>query len=203
MNDVSKLMISDDELQLVCSTAWILTKRKIIDKINLLLGEISEQQKLIIEKEKNWLPDAVVQSTPKIARGENYLQLPYLLLDYPRCFEGENIFAVRTMFWWGNFFSITLHLSGMHKQMFQQNLIENIKYFKQDIFICINENQWQHHFEADNYVAVNKLSKDELERTLEEKHFIKLAVKFPLQSWTAIPAMLDESFAEIIKMLKA
>ena len=55
---------------------------------------------------------AIVQSTPKIAKGENYLQLPYVLLDYPRCFDKENIFAIRTMFWWGNFFSITLHLSG-------------------------------------------------------------------------------------------
>ena len=202
MNDVSKLMLSDDEQQLVCNTAWILTKRKIIDKVNGLLGEISEQQKQIIEKEKNWLPAAVTQSTPKIARGENYLQLPYLLLDYPRCFDGDNIFAVRTMFWWGNFFSITLHLSGNYKPTFQQKIIENIKSVKQDIFICINENQWQHHFEADNYAAVNKLSKDELECIALEKQFIKLAIKFPLHHRDAIPTMLNESFVEIINLLK-
>lgn len=202
MNDVSKLMLSDDEQQLVCNTDWILTKRKIIEKVNGFLGEISEQQKQVIEKEKNWLPAAVVHSTPKIAKGENYLQLPYLLLDYPRCFDGQNIFAVRTMFWWGNFFSITLHLSGDYKEKFQQQIIQNIKSVKQDIFICINENQWQHHFEADNYTSVNKLSKDELECIVVEEQFIKLAIKFPLQYRDAIPAMLHESFTEMIKMLR-
>jgi hypothetical protein len=202
MNTSSKLMLSDDELQLVNNTEWILTKRKIIEKVNLLLGHVSEQQKLFIENEKGWLPDSILKSTPKIAKGENYLQLPYQLLDYPRCFDGDNIFAVRTMFWWGNFFSITLHLSGEYKKIFQQKINENIKSVKQDIFICINENQWQHHFEADNYIEAKKLSEGELLKLIVEKPFIKLALKFPLHPWDAIPLLLDKTFVEIIKMLK-
>jgi hypothetical protein len=202
MNTSSKLMLSDDELQLVNNTEWILTKRKIIEKVNLLLGHVSEQQKLVIENEKGWLPDSILKSTPKIAKGENYLQLPYQLLDYPRCFDGDNIFAVRTMFWWGNFFSITLHLSGEYKKIFQQKINENIKSVKQDIFICINENQWQHHFEADNYIEAKKLSEGELLKLIVEKPFIKLALKFPLHPWDAIPLLLDKTFVEMIKMLK-
>ena len=123
MNSFSKILLSADELQLVNNTDWILTKRKIMHKVTGLLGDISEHQKLMVENESNWLPGEVVQSTPKIAKGENYLQLPYMLLDYPRCFNDGNIFAVRTMFWWGNFFSITLHLSGTYKKTFQQKLI--------------------------------------------------------------------------------
>jgi hypothetical protein len=202
MNTSSKLMLSDDELQLVTDTGLILTKRKIMEKVNGLLCHVSEQQKLVIENEKNWLPTAVVQSTPKIAKGENYLQLPYLLLDYPRCFDNDNIFAVRTMFWWGNFFSITLHLSGTYKEMFQQKIIKKINEVKQDIFVCINENQWQHHFEADNYIEIKKLSEDELVELIVEKAFIKLAIKFPLQPWDAISSLLDKSFIEMIDMLK-
>jgi hypothetical protein len=37
---------------------------------------------------------------------------------------------------------------------------------------------------------------------IPEKQFIKLAIKFPLQPWEAIPAQLDNSFTELIKMLK-
>jgi hypothetical protein len=202
MNSFSKLMFSADELQLVTNTEWILTKRKIMDKVNGLLGDISEQQKMLIKNESNWLPAAVVQSTPKIAKGENYLGLPYLLLDYPRCFSDDHIFAVRTMFWWGNFFSITLHLSGTYKEIFQQKIIENIDAVAQELFICINENQWQHHFEADNYTNIKKLPKDELQHIILEKQFIKLAIKFPLQSWNDIPSLLENSFTEIITMLK-
>ena len=195
-------MLSDDELQLVTNTDWILTKRKIIDKVNGLLVLVAANQQRVIENEKAWLPVAVVLSTPKIARGENYLQLPYLLLDYPRCFDAENIFAVRTMFWWGNFFSITLHLSGIYKEKFQQKIIENIGAVEQDVFICIHENQWQHHFEADNYTAIKELSKEALQDMIIEKQFIKLAIKFPLQPWAALPALLNKSFLEIIKLLK-
>lgn len=202
MNPASKLMLSDEEQQLVNNPGWILTKRIIIDKVNNLLGYLAENQKEVIEKEKDWLPSAVVQSTPKIAKGENYLQLPYVLLDYPRCFEGDNIFTVRTMFWWGNFFSITLHVSGTYKNMFQQKIIGNLFTAKQDIFICIHENQWHHHFEADNYINAKLLSVNELTAIISTKQFVKLAVKFPLHEWNNVTALLDECFNEMIEMLK-
>ena len=202
VNPFSKILLSADEQQLVNNTGWILTKRKITDKVNGLLGEISVRQQAIIEKEKDWLPAAVVQSTPKIAKGENYLGLPYMLLDYPRCFDAEDVLAVRTMFWWGNFFSITLHLSGDYKEMFQQKIIDNIPATKADVFICISENQWQHHFEADNYTAIKNTLKDTLQDMIMQKPFIKLAIKFPLQSWNDIPSLLDDSFTELILMLK-
>ena len=202
MNAFSKILLSADEQQLVNNTEWILTKRIIIEKVNQLLGHISEQQKRVIENEKDWLPDAVIQSTPKIAKGENYLQLPYMLLDYPRCFDGVNVFAVRTMFWWGNFFSITLHLSGAYKEMLQKKIIENVDAVTQEVFICINENQWQHHFGADNYTNIKKLQTNELLDVIIKKTFVKLALKFPLQAWNEIPSLLDDSFNQLITMLK-
>ena len=203
MNHASKLMLSDEELQLVNNPDWILTKRIIIEKVNQFLGALSENQKAVIENEKNWLPLAVVQSTAKISKGENYLQLPYLLLDYPRCFDGENIFAVRTMFWWGNYFSITLQLSGIYKQMFQKKIVEYPDLAKQHFFICINENQWHHHFEADNYIAVKQLANKDLQDIILKKQFVKLSLNFSLRQWNDIPALLDNAFKKIIEILKA
>ena len=202
MNHASKLMLSDEEQQLVNNPDWILTKRIIIEKVNQFLGALSENQKAVIESEKDWLPLAVVQSTAKISKGENYLQLPYLLLDYPRCFDGENIFAVRTMFWWGNYFSITLQLSGIYKQMFQKKIVEYPDLAKQHFFICINENQWHHHFEADNYIAVKQLANKDLQDIILKKQFVKLSLNFSLQQWNDIPALLDNAFKKIIEMLK-
>ena len=202
MNIDPKLMLSDDELQLVTNANWILTKRKVMEKVDQLLGSIAGNQKRVIEKERDWLPGEVVKSEPKIAKGENYLQLPYMLLDYPRCFDAENIFAVRTMFWWGNFFSITLHLSGKYKETFREKIIANIGSVKQGIFICIHENQWQHHFEADNYIDIKQMTIDGLSDAINKKQFIKLGIKFPLQPWAAIPALLDEAFLEMIRLLK-
>jgi hypothetical protein len=202
MNTDPKLMLSDDELQLVSNGEWILTKRRVMEKVDRLLSNVADKQRVVIEVEKDWLPAEVVQSEPKISRGENYLQLPYLILDYPRCFDAENIFAVRTMFWWGNFFSVTLHLSGKYKERFQEKIIQHIGSMQQQIFICIHESQWQHHFEAGNYISVKELSSAGVADTVYKKQFIKLAIKFPLQPWVALPALLDEAFMEMIKLLK-
>ena len=203
MIEFSKLTLSDEEQLLVNNSEWILTKRIIIDKVNQLMGTLSEKQKQVIEKEKAALPLAVVQSTPKISRGENYLQLPYMILDYPRCFDGENIFAIRTMFWWGNFFSITLQLSGIYKKLYEQKIVTNIDSLNKDFFICVNESQWHQHFEKSNYIPLKQFTADAFAKNILNKSFIKIAIQYPLQSWNELAVLLDNSFKEIIEMLKA
>ena len=47
------------------------------------------------------------------------------MLDYPALFKKDEIFALRTMFWWGNFMSITLLLSGGYKETFATVIEEN------------------------------------------------------------------------------
>lgn len=204
MNDISKLTLSDEEQELVNNSGWILTKRKIIDKVYLLFGQLAENQKIIVEKEKDWLPLPVLQSAPKISKGENYHQLPYVLLDYPRCFDAENTFAVRTMFWWGNFFSTALQLSGSYKQMLEENICKNKDLADRDNFyVCINESPWHHHFRDDNYIAINQLDHKEFEQIIRQKNFVKLALKFPLQQWKEMPGLLERSFADIMQLPKA
>jgi hypothetical protein len=203
MNDFSKLTLSDEEQQLVNNSDWILTKRVIIDKVYQLLGNLSDGQKIVIEKEKKWLPLPVIQSTAKISKGESYRQLPYVLLDYPRCFDAENAFAIRTMFWWGNFFSMTLQLSGTYKQMLEQNISKKKNLLEQHhFFLCINESPWHHHFDNDNYIALKQLAEKEMERIIYQKHFVKLAVKYPLGKWEEIPVLLEKSFIDILELLK-
>ena len=68
-----------------------------------------------------------LNSSPKISKGENYKGLPWLVLDYPRYFNKEDIFAIRTLFWWGNFFSITLHISGKYKMRYEKKIIDSFE----------------------------------------------------------------------------
>jgi hypothetical protein len=148
------------------------------------------------------LPAKVSGSTFKISKGENYKGLPYLMLDYPRLFEQDNIFAIRTMFWWGNFFSVTLHLSGAYKKEAEEKLIAGYEVMKEKGYYCfINEDQWEHHFEKDNAILLSGLSKIDFEKTVRERSFIKLANKISLQQWDDTEEMLQGYFKEIIEML--
>ena len=48
-----------------------------------------------INGKPDFLPAEMLFHSPKISKGENYKGLPYVMLDYPRCFGKTDIFAIR------------------------------------------------------------------------------------------------------------
>jgi len=85
------------------------------------------------------------------------------------------------MFWWGNFFSVTLHLSGDPKTRLQEKILKNIALLdQQGFFLCINENEWEHHFETENYKKISDLTLQEIEERIYKMHFLKIAIKYPI-----------------------
>lgn len=200
--NAAKVRLSQKEAELVKNMDWILTKNVILKKAWALLEILQEQQKQSIQSSILNLPEAILKPSAKISKGENYKELPYLILDYPRFFEQDNIFAIRTMFWWGNFFSITLHLSGSCKKMFEEKILAAYPLLKEFSF-CVNDDPWEHHFEKSNYTSVNELSNSDFENLVQGSSFIKLAKKIPLEKWDDASSILFSYFREIIIMLTA
>lgn len=120
MEPSANLILSEPELAKVQDANWIFTKHLIMEKAAAILrGQVQE-----INNQFNFLLqwDAFKELTatmPKISKGENYLQLPYLILDYPAIFEKNNIFALRTFFWWGNFLVSTFMSAAYIKLPFR------------------------------------------------------------------------------------
>ena len=200
MKDQSKLQLSPLEMDLVNNAEWILTKNGILQKARQLLLMLQEKQQLHLQSQN--LPAQILKPSPKISKGENYQGLPYLILDFPRFFEHKDIFAIRTMFWWGNFFSITMHLSGNYKIMYTQRIISFYEVLKEtNFFICVHEEQWQHHFENDNYVQISKWNKDDFEYIINAGSFIKLANKIPVKQWDNAQETLLQYFKQMIEVL--
>ena len=202
MADKTKIMLSEQELQVVNDTNWILTKQAIIQKVNQLFND----QVAIINNYFSTLTldssDKLLSVNPKIAKGENYKGLPYVMLDYPSLFDKEKIFAVRTMFWWGNYFSVTLHLAGLYKQKFvTQNFVASLQ-SHDDLHICVNEDQWQHDFDASNYKPVNSFSLEAISKLITDKAFVKIAIKHDLHQWESIEDLLKVTYQKIIYLLR-
>jgi len=124
--DDAKIGLSAEELILVNDPQVILTKNAVIDKVYQLFGRLSIGMQERLQPMAKELDD-VMDIPPKISRGESYLELPYVILDYPRYFRPHDIFAIRTMFWWGNFFSMTLHLKGNFREHYHQRIIEKFR----------------------------------------------------------------------------
>ncbi len=198
----TKILLSPEEMALVNNTDWILTKHIIIKKVFEMFGDLTEIFKQEAEPYHFLFPEKIKHQNGKITKGENYKLLPYVILDYPGTFLKDKIFAIRTMFWWGNFFSVTLHLSGLHKQRFTSSIAEMLSFLqKNNFFICINKDEWQHHFEADNYLPVFAISLEEF-RKINEKPFFKIAKKIPLSEWENADEFLLNSFKQIMQFLQ-
>ena len=200
MNDKAKIRLSAFEIELVTNTEWIFAKQLIIEKVYHLFGRLNEDFKKIIGEEKNFFIPELQKKNGKISKGENYKGLPYIILDYPALFSKENIFAVRTLFWWGNYFSISLHLSGKYLQHLRQS--QSVFSFLQDndFSVCINENEWQHDFEESNYVNISKLNLEEINKIFE-KPFFKIAQKIDLQEWDKVAIFLTGIFKKLIDFI--
>jgi hypothetical protein len=196
MSVKAKITLSDKELSLVLDPEIILTKRAIIDKVYDLFADMAGYiQTSIIDNGK--LPEELHFTVPKISKGENYLQLPYVMLDYPRFFGKEDVFAIRTMFWWGNFFSITIMASGIFRKLINTDAVRG----DADFFVNVNEDPWQHHFAPDNFIKCNKLSSDEWSACISNHAFIKFALKYNLEQWNEMPELLREGYRQIAGLL--
>jgi hypothetical protein len=199
--NAAKIQLSAEELSLVQNAGWLLTKNTIIEKVFALFGEIAHEMRDNFTA-RPVISSAVLVPSPKISKGENYKGLPWVMLDYPRLFNREHTFAIRTLFWWGHFFSVTLHLKGMYKQQYQQNLLNNLPLLAQrQFYLCISGEEWRHEFEVDNYTPLTQLNSSAVEEILLANDFCKLSAKISLPQWNQSKELLIDSYETIITSL--
>jgi hypothetical protein len=190
----SKLQLSAEESAMVQDSHWLLTKNSIIQKAYMLFGDIATTLQNVLQNNP-LVPEMLRHQSPKIAKGENYGGLPYVMLDYPRLFKHDETFAFRTMFWWGNFISVTWHLKGSHAEQQRINILHHYQRLTDAGFqLCINADEWRHDFEADNYCPLNSLTLQQLESILNQQPFIKLAIKIPLTQWNTAKDKVTEIY---------
>ena len=196
----TKIQFLPAEMELVSSPDIILTKNAILQKIKSFFEELQMKQQDILKKYSSQLPEEVLKISPKISRGENYKGLPWLVLDNPRYFQHNNIFAIRTMFWWGNFFSITLHVSGNNKKDLLKNLTDNVSLLaKKDFYIYRGTKEWEHDIDPGTYKNLSDINEDELQKIFSANSFLKLAVKFTVESLEIVEDNLLRNYELLVK----
>lgn len=198
--NAAKIHLSEDELQLALNESIILTKNLIIEKVRQqwkLLGRAYQQI------DCSFLPEHFLACTPKISKGENYWGLPYVVLDYPRFFSRDEIFAIRTIFWWGHDLSITLHLKGMYKKQFVAAILQNAGILEPgQWWVQHTGDEWQHHHGNESHTLLEdwrQMIPDINE--LNKYDFIKLVSYLPLSNWNQAAPTLLERFTALVKVL--
>lgn len=187
----SKVTLSAEEWALVSNPDIILTKNAIIEKVYQMLGEVAEKYTNIVRHLPEQYSGEWISASPKIARGEQYLGLPWVMLDYPRYFSEGNTKAIRTFFWWGHGFSMHLLLQGSYCNLWKSNAKAHIRSADENWWMDTDKDPWQHHFRNG---CCNRIHQMQMEQ-INELNFIKYSCWFPLSDWEKIP----ENCAEIFK----
>lgn len=194
----SKILLSQDELSLAKNKDVILTKNAVIRKVVSEFAELAGKFQKIAENYHDIFPNETFLIPPKISKGEQHEELPYVMLDYPRIFSKENVFAIRCFFWWGNFFSFTLHLKGIYKEQYENIIFENASVLSENGFhIGISEEEWRNDFAVDNYRPMN----EDLAENISRNDFMKIAAKWELDENGRITMILEDKFRFILELL--
>ena len=199
--------IAAEEMDLVKDPGWIFRKnaivRKAIDLFSGLAGEMTAEWENARWPSSlaEWLP-AIGKAGPKISKGENYQGLPWVVLDHPRLFAREDVLAIRTLFWWGHYFSVTLHLKGVYKERWLTVIRGNIPLLAAGGFhICISEDEWRHELATDNYLALPEAGPGAVEAIFEKATFLKFSATVTLQQWNEAPALLLQLYRTLLQAL--
>ena len=129
---------------------------------------------------------------PKVSKGEKHEGLPFVVLDYPRIFTKDDIFALRTMVWWGHHYSVSLILKGKYLNDMLGVLKINIDKFSiKNLFISTQGDIWD-----------NKTTKKlEDVNTLYNLDFIKLSYKFSLSQLNNLEYNYFNSIKKLLSLI--
>jgi hypothetical protein len=164
---------SPAELSLLQDAEVLLLKRQALEKVEATLSSLIPFYQQEAAGLFTRYPELATQP-PKLSRGENYRGLPYRVLDFPRYAAGEDLFLFRSMFWWGHFFSFTLHVQGRYWEKMKGALAQ--AGFPAGVFVCIDDTPWEYHYGPDNYLPLDEAERD----TVLAKPFLKLSLALPL-----------------------
>lgn len=191
MNIPAKINLSELESTLISNPEWILVKNQILQKVTRLFAELAE---LYLSNPANAnLPEEIISIPPKISKGDQYKGLPYLVLDFPRFFDKKHVFAIRTFFWWGNYFSATIHLKGRYRELYAEKILNMMSgNQKTEWMINISEEEWIHDLtETEHWMKFSEADRDKVKKS----DLFKISAAIPVLKWDEAGNFLSEIHA--------
>lgn len=190
--------LSAEEWTAAASPGYILTKNNVMAKAQSLLGHVCTQVRQAVAAGALQLPVPI--HDPKISKGERYKELPWVMLDYPRLFAKHDIFAIRSLFWWGHGFTCCLHLSGESLQRLLPVLCGNIASLQQQQWwVYAGTDEWQHEIDA-QWKPAPETDACTLQ-ALAAKGFLKVGKTRPVSDWPLAEDFLMDCYAQLGRLL--
>lgn len=194
--------LTDKELDYLSDTDFLRTKNTIYQKTDQMLSATHQLLREYLSEHSLNFPEGVLIQGGKISRGENYRELPYHVLDFPRKFTREDIFTVRSMVWWGHHLSLTLHIAGDSFDKYKSQLSSKLPLLQAwDWKVCIGDDPWQYHQEESYFQPARRFQEVPWSDWIMKRSWCKLATFTPLNDWEQLPDKAVIFLERIVQLL--
>jgi hypothetical protein len=170
--------LTKHELDFASTVEYPLIKQNVVHKVGLLMDDTGQKLNRLFRE--NHLIDLAQH---KITRGERYKEMPYVVMDFPQIKGPDFNIVLRTMFWWGHYFTCNLIIKTSLLDL--EKTAKNIRKLKKTK-ILTGSNLWEQELETDDYKKVSDLSKKEILRLLEDSEYLKLSGKISLREYSSL-----------------
>ncbi|ULQ58395.1 hypothetical protein KJS94_09325 [Flavihumibacter rivuli] len=194
--DRTKIRLSEQERRLVTDAGIILTKNAIIGKVVDLFGGMGAEMSARALQQKESLPGSYFEAPPRVSKGEQYQGLPWVMLDYPKSFSKEKVMAIRTFFWWGKAFTVSLLLAGQYHRDFSLSVMRKLK--EKDapypILVATHEDPWEHDVDAPGSIPLKLAFEEGREAKVFAGDYLKLSMTLGIENWDTAPDFIREAW---------
>jgi len=153
-----------------------------MQRLDTLLGQYCSRFLMLHDQYR--LPfEELYRVPPKISKGERYGGLPWLMLDFPRYFVGDNHFAIRLFVWWGKFAGLYWHTAGSFAEMAAK------KHFVLPA--------WEAGFVKDPYLF-EEATDNFITPDSDGQRFYRIAKRYPLTDLWLREEQLTEDYKQIL-----
>lgn len=196
MAQKSKIKLTNDELNLICSTLYPKLKKSAMNQLAQLMQEAAG---LNLPLFQNLRPDYQLNS--KLSAGENFDDCPWLVMDIPQLKKDNYPFGGRIFFRWAQHFAFQFFVE--RQQMSSQQFLEWVKNCPMECRILVSTNLWENRWEATDFKGSEETSLSELEETTEATGYYKLIAILPIKKSDELPEQSTGFFSYWLEAIKS
>ena len=189
----SSFKLTNKEFELILDTEYPLLKKNAIEKIQAHLHQLGEKL-----TENPLITGPLHNVSFKISKGENYLNLPYLVLDLPKIDGNHFPILCRTMFWWGKYFSFNVFIRKDAYDMY--TFEKKLKLIDSDgMHLLVNDKIWQQDLDSNDYCQITYWP----ENLVTAGPYLKISIKHPIEEIDNLFNKASLHYGKIISCLNS
>ncbi|MFQ5691414.1 MAG: hypothetical protein ACE5IM_00020 [Nitrospinota bacterium] len=170
-----EIRFADDERALIADKVFFEKKRAVSEKIRSVFSQVRDGLARHMKPDRYLAPEGVDFTKGKLSGGEHHYDLPYIFLDFPRRFSRTDIFAYRSLFWWGHHFLLTLILAGDLLPEFRRRAFSGWdRLAERGDWIAVTPDPWEWRMGEEHARRVRTGETEALERTVSGLPLLKL-----------------------------